>query len=959
MAIRTTSTPVSPSQVPLDPGAETRPPDAAEQQAKLGRQADAKRSDAQAAGKKLDAKNAAGEQASSVAAGNKGALALDPSAFKDLVAKGSAAELLVALQGAEQAGQALPPSSEAATLETFSALKPLLGKPNGLPVPEAAFEHPELDALAGMPLALSPDATRLLTSLGAEGVSPESLPGLKGWLEDLARGDLRALSGSAANLPLSREQALTDGAARQKEMIRYIGKLQALTLKMTDAQQPLVAPHMPAAVQRVLAENLPQITAATKQFMKALQTGKNQAAAADDIVLPDEVVLAFEAAVAPTAETYLSLIGQLSAVAAQPNQLAELQSAMADLEGGLQLSPQLKAKFGKLLDDLQLTQVGGGKPKWSKASAWLLGHASRKPQGIAGPVGNSAPSPAPGAPPARPPQSGAPVNMSSTFAMTGIDFATADIGALIYYVMMQSTAQEGEMLRDQMREMQETNAKKKAMREQITKMKSEQADVEAAMREEFSYLQAQGAVHPSVTFDDYQAWRQVTWTPEGDAMVAQPMPPLPDQLVHGPNGMPEPAGARGDNRYPADPKVAAAIAEKYGIPASDVAYLQSYWTWVAENAPSELWGAMPVGADGQPLDPANAEDLELLLQLTTGMNTGKSPEDNQRRVDKFFTEKVDKDSVALPAEQEATGADSASGDAASEVPPAPRKPVTPEKFDKHVSDIRRNPDARARRLWELLNKEPFKSDPAVQEALNRLLRLCTTDGNTKAGFEETFGDFDFTDDVVNAEAMAALISACQTVAENSHAVSMLIAFAKVAEERDEGDDEIYQAINATDPDHYNYRQGLVAAKEAYATAYADWNSQYGDGSTATGDGDGGAAAENRESSSWIRESRTSATAQNDAFAKAKEARKAADKARGDLAATGLEGAQGAQTGSLDQFGVMIQKVQDKMDSLSEMGELQSMRLQLIMDRRQKMLDTLSNIMKKMSTTMDTLIQNTK
>jgi len=49
----------------------------------------------------------------------------------------------------------------------------------------------------------------------------------------------------------------------------------------------------------------------------------------------------------------------------------------------------------------------------------------------------------------------------------------------------------------------------------------------------------------------------------------------------------------------------------------------------------------------------------------------------------------------------------------------------------------------------------------------------------------------------------------------------------------------------------------------------------------------------------------------------------------------------------------------KLDSLSEMGEMESLRLQMTMDRRSKFISTLSNIMKRMSDTSQSIIQNMK
>jgi hypothetical protein len=59
----------------------------------------------------------------------------------------------------------------------------------------------------------------------------------------------------------------------------------------------------------------------------------------------------------------------------------------------------------------------------------------------------------------------------------------------------------------------------------------------------------------------------------------------------------------------------------------------------------------------------------------------------------------------------------------------------------------------------------------------------------------------------------------------------------------------------------------------------------------------------------------------------------------------------------------IKQVQDslklKLDDMNEMSEMTSLRLQMMMDRRSKSMSTLSNIMKKISETQDSIIQNMK
>lgn len=52
-------------------------------------------------------------------------------------------------------------------------------------------------------------------------------------------------------------------------------------------------------------------------------------------------------------------------------------------------------------------------------------------------------------------------------------------------------------------------------------------------------------------------------------------------------------------------------------------------------------------------------------------------------------------------------------------------------------------------------------------------------------------------------------------------------------------------------------------------------------------------------------------------------------------------------------------VKANLDSMSEMGEMESLRLQMAMDRLSKMMNTLSNILKKMADTSSSIIQNIK
>jgi len=56
---------------------------------------------------------------------------------------------------------------------------------------------------------------------------------------------------------------------------------------------------------------------------------------------------------------------------------------------------------------------------------------------------------------------------------------------------------------------------------------------------------------------------------------------------------------------------------------------------------------------------------------------------------------------------------------------------------------------------------------------------------------------------------------------------------------------------------------------------------------------------------------------------------------------------------------LLNDLKGKLDGMNEMSEMTSLRLQMTMDRRSKFIETLSNIMKKIGTTQDSLVQNLK
>lgn len=60
-----------------------------------------------------------------------------------------------------------------------------------------------------------------------------------------------------------------------------------------------------------------------------------------------------------------------------------------------------------------------------------------------------------------------------------------------------------------------------------------------------------------------------------------------------------------------------------------------------------------------------------------------------------------------------------------------------------------------------------------------------------------------------------------------------------------------------------------------------------------------------------------------------------------------------------QINAALDSIKNKLDSMSEMGEMESLRLQMAMDRYSKLMSTLSNLLKKISDTDQSIIDNLK
>ncbi len=972
---------------------------------------------------------------------------IDPATFKDLVQKNDIAALLEALVSASSA-PAAPTSGADAALQALGALQPLLGKPNGLPVPDQAFDHPELAADAAAPGALSPAAVALLTRLAGQDAAQAG--DAQSWLENVLH---------ESGLASAQHMKQSAKAESIKQTIATIDKIRQLTEKLTQTGTTPPEPHLPASVMKVFNEHLPEIQAATKQLWQSM------AKSGEDIEIPGEVVLKFEKAVMPTVDKYLELLEKLGGAMSNKADAQELAQA-------LQGEP---SKFAELVADLGLTENKGQKIGASAAWRALIhqGQQVSPQQESPGDTGSKGPT---GSTPTK-----TTIGEAKTFSpmFAGLDFATADLESLIYFVLMQNTALEGDIMRDQMDDMRAKNEKKKEMREQLTKMKAEKAAAEKAMHAEYDHLVEQGAIDSTYTFDEYKTWRQITWTPEGDAVLAQPMPPLPDAAIFGTGGPPAEVDPTGHPSYPCDQELAERLAETFGVTAVDIAWLNSYFqyaqakgdipadltferflthnvklnrrdpesnetsvqefmTWIAENAP-EFTDTAPVGEDGGTSSPFSVERYDELAAATDqdlkawlGQALAEEPLASELKtlIDeiKAFTKAEDLgDAVSLLLSAAITkggplrinnmdpdaaigllanlanaleGKGSAGGEPlAMLLMLEKRKSLetfcveagqtqTFEGFSGQFEGASETAGwGSAAQQWtrnefttfyesldwglaadaydaltgigyqiygNLAAQEPFAGSELIENILTDIKNFLGDDyedaplGECLAAFFAHGG----LEDEEGAGIMARLVNACMDVSGNPtpppKIVLQLLALEKMAvPEPEEG---------YWDPQYLSYDQAVTQFDDQALEGDLGTDEE-----TPPAEGEEEVPPEDDPSSGspFIDEW----TAQREAEVARADAQEVADNAREVGGALGagesLEEVPGKQTGLFTDMDIAIEKVQNEMDSLSELSDMDSMRLQMMMDRRQKLLETLSNTMKKMSATKELFIQNTK
>jgi putative addiction module CopG family antidote len=69
--------------------------------------------------------------------------------------------------------------------------------------------------------------------------------------------------------------------------------------------------------------------------------------------------------------------------------------------------------------------------------------------------------------------------------------------------------------------------------------------------------------------------------------------------------------------------------------------------------------------------------------------------------------------------------------------------------------------------------------------------------------------------------------------------------------------------------------------------------------------------------------------------------------------------RGTVLSALETLSSQLSDVRCRLEAMNEMSEMMLLRLQMQMDRRSKFIATLSNVMKKLSDTQETLVQNIK
>lgn len=118
-------------------------------------------------------------------------------------------------------------------------------------------------------------------------------------------------------------------------------------------------------------------------------------------------------------------------------------------------------------------------------------------------------------------------------------------------------------------------------------------------------------------------------------------------------------------------------------------------------------------------------------------------------------------------------------------------------------------------------------------------------------------------------------------------------------------------------------------------------------------------AKQRELLSKMQQQRTISAIQLDSFKLLQNRTLALQQGRNPDSIKFVRSSSRVKTVSKNEMDAMVTKLKTDLDSMSEMGEMESLRMQMLMDRRSKIMNTLSNLLKKISKTADEIVQNLK
>ncbi|MCC6806644.1 MAG: hypothetical protein IT381_04415 [Deltaproteobacteria bacterium] len=965
----------------------------------------------------------AGKDQQPVTLSGKGA-ALAAERAKDVLATGTPAALLEALIATVVTKAPDEPPRASDALATFEVVKGHMGKPNDLPVPEA-FAHDELLALAAPPAGFSAQATAFaeIAAKLRDGQAPPKE--LAGFFEDVST--------------TTRTQDLSDASARTKQLVNLVKRWQAVSEKMLALQvAPPAPPTAPAAIAQVLEKNWPQLAAIGKQLASAEANPKSS-----DIEIPAPAIVAMEKVAEEVMGAFGELVGELQKIAASPETHAAFSAELARAESGEQaesmrfsatmeswlpvrVAPQLAKPAKRKTLDLSNLNLGLMKSFWERM-----------------------------------PKTPAPGEVKTFEFGGGFNLATADLESAIYYIMMQSAETENAIMRDKLKDMQETMKKRQAMREKITHMKAERLEAEKDMREEYDYLVKQGAIDESYTFDMYKAWRQITYTPDGDAALEQPMPPLPDEAVYGLDGPMGDFAPVGHPSYPADSEMVKDVAERYGLSLTDAAWMISFFNylkspacetmgyrlgpettidyfltqragmtegnadhnklcvneqqaWILGNCPTFAAGAPPTSATaGVTAEQYNAISQQSTNTLCDKLIEALSQEPLASNPDVIaFIEQVKastgksnlKDAIkaglkamqshnnpnltlldcmaklanavqtALPAAGIAFSAlmvletrygidDSAIEHGQTTVPaefvaaiggdPSSlngwgAQPCTTDFYNDNKPDSEDDYWRIGQMIYDMLaTQEPFKSNGQLQTMIQNIAGFMGENGSG-GGVMTQFIAFLGGDDTAfnnddNMQMMVDLVNLVNGIAPGSKAMGLLMGLQAHSDPENSKEEWEGQAIF--------YSSFVLQIAEAEKEEKPDPPEIPPDATP-----EEGAAPTVNEM--WEAEREQQAEHERLQEEERQDAEEAQRLAQG-LSGEGLEDVTGARTGGFADFGVEIERAENERDSLGELSEQQQMHMQIIIDRRQKLLETISNIMKKMSQTKEAISGNTK